>query len=663
MTAAATRPGFDTRRRATLTALADTFAAPARPPTPEAHDPTGFWARGASELGIGELLADRLEELLAPDDLAELGKLLDVLRLTGFARLPQAARERVLKLLSATSTDARDAIDGLRGLGLQLFYGAVGADGRNPNWSALGYPGPPAIEPPARRLTTWSPPDGTGPIELGADVVVIGPGAGGGVVAGELASAGLDVVVLEAGSHLEEADFPADELSALREMYWRGGLNLTEDGNVAILAGATLGGGSTINWQNCVRPPDAVRGTWATDHGLEELDTTEFDGHLKAVLDRVSATSECTDLNGVNQRLADAADALGWSWSPAVRNTDAATYSPETAGHVGFGDRTGSKQGTLATYLRDAADAGTRIVCRARATRVLVEGGHAAGVEADLALPSGGSRPLTVRATTVVVAAGALESPALLLRSGIGGPAVGRYLRLHPVPMLTGLYDEDLRAWWGPPQGAIVDEHRAEIAGHGYLVETAHVHPSITAAAIPWSSARAHKLIMGRFSRLGTFIALTREHGSGTVTLDDRGEAVVRYPLLDPIDAEVRRHAVKSLVELHVAAGADVILDTHRELVMWRRGDDVQDFVRRTQQAGSGAGGRVLFSAHQMGTARMGRDPATSVADPGGRLHDTPGVWIGDTSAFPTAVGSNPMLTCMALARRTAHAILAARPC
>jgi hypothetical protein len=304
---------------------------------------------------------------------------------------------------------------------------------------------------------------------------VVGSGAGGGDIAGELAGAGLDVVVLEAGGHAEEADFPADELSALRELYWRGGLNLTEDGNVAILAGATLGGGSTINWQNCVRPPELVRSRWATEHGLAGLEGADFDAHLDAVLDRISATSDCTDLNGVNQVLADAAEGLAWSWRRAVRNTDPASYSPETAGHVGFGDRTGSKQGTLRTYLTDAAVAGARIVCRAHMNRLLLDHGHTAGVVAELRLPTG-ARELTVRADTVVIAAGALETPAILLRSGVGGPAVGQHLRLHPVPMITGLYDHDLKALWGPPQATIVDEHRAAVSDHGCLVETAHLH-------------------------------------------------------------------------------------------------------------------------------------------------------------------------------------------
>jgi choline dehydrogenase-like flavoprotein len=654
---------LDDRKRGVLTVLAATFAPPARPPAAEQDDPHGFWARSAGDLDIGPLLADRLVELLPADDLAELGKLLDLLRVTGFTLLPQAAREKVLHALSAANEDAKLGLDGIRALALQLFYGTVDpATGRNPNWDELGYPGPPPVETAPRSLRGYVPGTASGTAELEADVVVVGSGSGGGVIAGELAAQGLDVVVLEAGGHHEEADFPADELSALRELYWRGGLTLTADGNVAILAGATLGGGSTINWQNCVRPPAEVREHWAADHGLEGLDGPAFDEHLDAVLARISANDACTDLNRVNQHLADAAETLGWSWGKADRNTDPATYDPATAGHVGFGDRTGSKQGTLRTYLRDAEANGARIVTRATVTRVLREGGRAAGVEADVLLPTGEHIALRVRATDVVVACGALETPALLLRSGIGGPAVGQHLRLHPVPMITGLYDHDLEAWWGPPQGTIVTEHRSAVQGHGYLVETAHLHPSITAAAVPWRSGRDHKLIMGRFSHLGTYIAVTRDHGAGRVTLDARGQSEIHYPLDDPIDEQVRRHAVRSLIELHVAAGAHVILDTDRELVLWRRGESVEDFIHRAQSATSGAGGRVLFSAHQMGSARMGTDPTTSVADPTGQLHDVPGVWIGDTSAFPTAVGSNPMLTCMALARRTAHQILATRP-
>ncbi|GGI08004.1 GMC family oxidoreductase N-terminal domain-containing protein [Egicoccus halophilus] len=650
---------FDGRRRRQLGALADTFVPAVRPPAVEADDPHGFWGRRASDLDLVDGLVEQLGDVLDDDALDALGRLLDLLRVVGFAHLPQSGRETVLRGLAAASSEARDGLDGLRALVAQRFYGQLDDTGRNPNWPQLGYPGPPAVEAPPRHLRSWSPPPDDPAPRLRADAVVVGSGAGGGVIAAELAAAGFEVVILEAAVHREAPDFPPDELTALRQLYWRGGLSPTDDGNVAVLAGAALGGGTTVNWLNCVRPSEQVRRQWASEHGLLGVDGPEFDRHLDAVLGRIGANADASDLNGVNRRLAQGASALGLDWTVATRNAERATYDPELAGHTGFGDRSGNKQSTATTYLRDAQADGARLVCGARVRRVTTRAGAATGVEATVRRPDGRSVDLVVAAPQVVVAAGALETPALLLRSGIGGPAVGRYLRLHPVPMVGGFYDEDLRHWWGPPQATIVTAHTDVVDGFGYLVETPHLHPAVSAAAVPWRSGRDHKLLMGRFAHNGVFIAVTRDHGGGTVTLDAAGEAVVRYPLTDPLDREVRRHAVRTLVELHVAAGARVVFDTDRRLAMWRRGEDLDAFVRARQDAREGAGGRVLFSAHQMGSARMGTDPRASVATPDGQLHDVRGVWIGDTSAFPSAVGANPMLTTMALARRTAGALLA----
>ena len=162
---------------------------------------------------------------------------------------------------------------------------------------------------------------------------------------------------------------------------------------------------------------------------------------------------------------------------------------------------------------------------------------------------------------------------------------------------------------------------------------------------------------MARFKNGATFIMLLRDHGHGRVVIDPAGEAVPFYSLEDPLDLKHTRIAIEKLIRLHEAAGAQEIMSLAERLPRWRRGDDLERFVARAQRVPQRAGGQRLFSAHQMGTARMGTDPQTSVAGPFGELHDVKGVWIGDGSAFPTPSGTNPMVTIMALARRTAFAI------
>ena len=271
---------------------------------------------------------------------------------------------------------------------------------------------------------------------------------------------------------------------------------------------------------------------------------------------------------------------------------------------------------------------------------------------------------MTVRAPRVVVAGGALESPALLLRSGIGGPAVGKYLRLHPCTLIFADYGTDQKAWWGAPHAAIVDEFAAgqDQDGYGYLIEGAQYTTGLGASAIPFTTAEEHKSVLAGYSSGVTTISLIRDAGHGQVVIDEQGQATPLYSLDEPRDIRNMRHALEQQIHLHVAAGAQRMYVLATGLPEWRVGDDVDAFIERSARIPLRAGGARLFSAHQMGTCRMGRDPETSVADPRGELHDTPGVWIGDGSAFPTPSGTNPMITIMSLASRTASKILESAP-
>jgi choline dehydrogenase-like flavoprotein len=156
-------------------------------------------------------------------------------------------------------------------------------------------------------------------------------------------------------------------------------------------------------------------------------------------------------------------------------------------------------------------------------------------------------------------------------------------------------------------------------------------------------------------------VFLIRDHGSGRVTIDADGNPIHTYPFDDGLDLANFRQGLRTMAIMHEAAGAQEILTLHRKPVRWRRssGEAIDAFAGRVVAAPLSPFEHATFSLHHMGSARMGKDPSTSVAGPWGELHDTPGVWIGDASAFPTASGTNPMLTTMALAHRTAEAIAA----
>ena len=639
-------------QREVLRALVDT----AVPAVTVAEDPTGFWATPGSATGADGWLELFLAGLPEADQVG-ITQLLDGLTMLGFQHQERAAREAILSSAAALAPEAAVAVQTLRGASCMLAHALPDEAGRNPFWAGYDYPGPQRPAPsggPA--ITPYVPAVGE---VLDCDVVVVGSGAGGGTIAGVLAQQGKRVVVLEMGGITGPSDWNSLELPAAVATMYRQGLSFSADSNIGLLAGSTLGGGTTVNWQNCVQPSMQMRREWATEHGLSGLDTEEFDRHLEAVLARMGATDTCSDLNGPHRRMTEGAAKLGWSVHTAVRNVDASTYDPATAGYTQFGDPSGSKRGTLATYLQDAFEAGARILVHATAEQLCVTDGRACGIAAVYTDPiTQQTRRFSVNAPDVVVACGALETPALLLRSGIGGPAVGKNLRLHPSAGMFGVYDEPQEAWWGPPQAAVVDEFR-DLDGNGYgiLVEGSQYYPGVFAFQLSRRDGKEHKEAMSKLSHMSPLLTILRDHGGGTVTIDDAGQAVHHFSLDDPRDQAMYRKAVRVLAELHLAAGATELWLNSPCVPVLREGDDVEAWLAAIDQIPIQAGGLVMGSAHQMGSARMGTDPLTSVAGPTGELHDVKGVWIGDTSAFPTPSGANPMLTCMALAHRTAEFI------
>jgi choline dehydrogenase-like flavoprotein len=648
-------------RRATLEAVCDTFA-----PSLQVEDQgellRDFYARSATDLGVPAQIEGLLAQTALPEEIEAIGELLDVFAAKGFAELTLAERTGLLHAIAASSPGAKLGVRQLRSLTLLFFYALPDAAGQNENWAALGYPGPlsppPSVEQAPKTIALEQISGETATLQ--ADACVIGSGAGGGVIAAELARAGSSVVVLEMGQYRNESDFKQLELPGMLELYLGGGLATSEDGSISILAGSTLGGGTVVNYMNCIRTPQHIREEWAA-MGVEGIDEPGYERHIDSVWERLSVNDGATSQNRTHQKLIEACETLGYPHRALTRNTDTSCEDPRTCGYCYTGCQKGCKQSTMKTFLQDAADAGARFVVGARADRIIVQDGRAVGVEATVTHEDGSISMLTVQAPNVVVACGAIESPALLLRSGIGGPAAGKHLRLHPAAVVVGAYEQAIEGWIGQIQSALSDQFKQCEGEHGFLIEAAGVAPALQATSLPWVDGRQHKELLARtLKHMAPFITVARDHGEGEVVIDGYGRATTRWSFNDELDARLFRRAHVELAKLHRAAGAKEIITTFEGPVAWREGEDFDSFLAGIESASLAANDFAAFTAHQMGSCRMGSDPSNSVADGSGQLHDTQGVWVGDGSAFPTAPGVNPMISIMSLAHRTAENILAA---
>ena len=424
------------------------------------------------------------------------------------------------------------------------------------------------------------------------------------------------------------------------------------------MAGATLGGGTEINWMNCVPTPQLIREDWERTYALTGLTGAEFERYVEAVMNKIMANHETALQNDPNLRMKEGCDELGYLSLQTLVNWDPQLYNPLQAGYTGLGDQTGGKMTARRTWLRDAYEHGAQLVVNCQGDRILVEGGRAVGVEANYGDPQGRKAKVTVRAPTVIVACGALESPALLLRSGIGGPAVGHNLHVQPGGAVYGVYEELQRGWWGSPMTANCEQFTDINDGWGFYMEIPAFGPGFVASVIPWSSGHQHKEVMTKVPYVSTFIWFLRDRSGGRVTLGPDGQAVITYALTDPIDQKNFRQATAEAIRIHAAAGAqEIYFSLSNAQLVWKRGQNLDAFIRTVEQQPLLDGAQPMISAHQLSTCMMGPDPATSVANPDGELHDVKGVWIGDASACPTSLGANPMVTIMALAERTADKI------
>lgn len=649
---------FNTPQRQTLRAVCETLI----PALDHAPDPSGLFARSAADLDVASAIETAIIEAVDPFNQLQIKLFLDGLNsgaLNGlldrvgkpFVAMTLTERETVLRGWSESALPLRrKAFQAVKRLAFFMFYALVDEAGQNPNWPAIGYSGPPPRAQGAAKPIT--PLVFTGETTLYTDVVIVGSGAGGGVVAGELSAAGLDVIVTEKGGYRAESDFDGLELSSNQHLFENKGLCATSDLGVLILAGSTLGGGTVMNWSVSLRTPDGVLGEWQDKHGLTGYAGADFQQSFESVMQRLHVNSDESAANAQNAILERGGRALGYAVETIPRNVKGC----EACGFCNFGCSFGAKQSTLKTYLQDAFNRGARIAVKLDIARVLIEGGRAVGVVGMAAGADGQAVSVTIRAKRVVLAAGALNTPTILLRSGLSNPNIGRNLHLHPATVTYGMYPQTVCGWQGAPMTRIISQFgNLNETGYGFILETAPVHPGIGALSLPWHDGLQHKLTMSRLDHLSNILAIVRDEDGGRVTLDRKGRPVYHYEL-SKRDAAKIALAVEESLKIHQAAGALEVSSPHSPPITLSlngasgSAGSLAPIYEQIARRGYHRNGFALFSAHQMSSARMGGNPAIGAFDPTGESFEVKGLYVADGSALPTAVGRNPMITIMAVA-------------
>ncbi|OQD82346.1 hypothetical protein PENANT_c022G00773 [Penicillium antarcticum] len=517
-------------------------------------------------------------------------------------------------------------------------------------------------------------PPGNQPETIETDVVIIGSGCGGSVTAKNLAEAGHRVLVVEKSYSYPSSAFPMEPSEGYINMFESGGAVFSDDSSMAVLAGSTWGGGGTVNWSASLQTQGYVRQEWA-DTGLPFFTSLDFQKSLDRVCDRMGVNTEKVQHNHQNNVILEGARKLGYAANTVPQNTG---HDEHYCGYCTLGCPSTGKKGPTESFLADAAQAGATFMEGFQADKVLftkVKGKRvASGVKGvwksrDSYLGLGGpgvvERKVIIKAKKVVVSAGTLQSPLLLLRSGLKNSQIGRNLYLHPVVGGGAIFDEETRPWEGSALTTVVNEFEdLDGHGHGVKIESVSMMPSVFIPVFPWRGGLEYKLWAANMRRSTSFITLTKERDPGRVYSDPvDGRVRVDYT----VSAFDRKHIVEALVasaKIAYISGAKEFHTTYRDLDPFIRPEAsdpdapegtndaaLQNWIAELRRKSPLNPERGLFaSAHQMGTCRMGKSPKSSVVDPTCQVWDTDGLYVVDASVFPSASGVNPMVTNMAIA-------------
>lgn len=456
------------------------------------------------------------------------------------------------------------------------------------------------------------------------DVVIIGSGASGSVLAHYLTRAGADVLMLEAGAGYDAASYPRNELYGNARLFWSGGMDATTNANLLFLRGKVLGGGTVVNQCLLDRFDDLALDDWRERSGIDYFSVDAMARHYDEVESRLALQSLEQDQWNRNAELyAEGFGKCGYRWRPLRRGqSDCKVHENDCLACL-YGCRRESKQSMPVTFLKKAREQGLKVET---GFEVLGVRHHRDQVEVS-GLRNGEQR--TVRARRGVIAAGALGTNRLMLQSGFRKklPALGEGFYGHPQWMNLALFDEVIDAHKGALQAVTSDD--PDFRRRGFKLENVFAGPIGVSMLIPEHGERQQRY-MEDYRKLASIEVCIRDVVPGTIRVDGKGRLKIRKPVKGE-DLKRGREGVAVVREIFRALGA-------------------REFITSN----------VNFSLHQMGGCAIGTDPNRAVVNPDFQVFGMENLTIADGSVFPSAPGINPSLSIMANSHHAGEKLLAA---
>jgi long-chain-alcohol oxidase len=388
------------------------------------------------------------------------------------------------------------------------------------------------------------------------DTIIVGSGAGGSVAAARLSKMGYNVLVIEKGRHYKQSELSLEQEDGYNKLYECAGGLLSEDNSLHVLAGSNFGGGTTVSWSASMEPQYFVREEWAKKFGLPYFMEDEYGNAMKYINARLGTNTNNIIHNQSNQALIDGCKKLALH----VDNLSQNASSIHQCGWCSFGCKNGGKQSAIMTWLSEAKSNNAKFVQDCYAEKVLIEkdgkNQKVVGVEVIIS----GTKRVKIHAKRVIVASGAIHTPALLLRSGLKNRNIGKNLHVHPMAAVYGVFpNKEIKTYTGTIMSAISNAaENVDGENYGAKIVVGSHHPGFMFSNFPWKSTLQHKQLMLEYNHIVPLMVITRDREGGRILTDTNGKPKLEYKLSQH-DSKSMISGLITAIKILVAAGASKI--------------------------------------------------------------------------------------------------------